>query len=237
MYKKDKDFYVAPGGFWLRNISSNSPDDDSKILVSFNIRSVTKELRFCVVPVEQVENIYRDRKCPREYCQDNYLKIERSVYTCEFDDSEHNEKIYLSKQGELVIESKAKGTYRFEEKKYCPVSGGFYSVPIRGNDHTIVLRSKEKLIKSFPELCTSFICRYNQDDELVDTKVINVDDTLAVKTIKITDNKIEPNLLYVEVNDIVEFSWKSKKPTSLTQINPNSDQPVRFFLRTTCLTC
>ncbi|CAF4125790.1 unnamed protein product [Adineta steineri] len=176
------------------------------------------EFIFCVIPSSRRGEISKTGICPLAYCTINHLVIQRRVQKYFLMNQKTNQKVYLHKGDtiELTWSSEDNITYRIEEKKYCPISGGLYT-PEQTFDSTL---AEGMYRKTFNELGMSFLFRYTDTNEIYDVIACIVNDEYKIKHILITDNKIQPNIIHIEQHDWIMFEWHGKHAQSIVQIEP-----------------
>ncbi|CAM4854988.1 unnamed protein product [Rotaria socialis] len=222
VYKDGDDYYPAVNGYTLRNIKSRSPENDRRLIFPFALTQSDIELYFCIIPSLQRQTIEKTRKCPKAYCEKNTLKVHKAEIKFSLTDEKEDQKIYLHKGESIDIEwiTTRNPGYRIEEKKYCPVSDGLYTVDRSSDNVSTRYLSRGKFSKTFTELGMSFLCRMNDKNQIHDIAACIVRETFKVKHIEIADDKIEPNIIWVQQNDFVRFAWKGKRKQTVVQIEP-----------------
>lgn len=219
VYQDDKDFYRAHNGFALRQLTNRTPQANRRFNLSFALNKPTVDLFFYVIPSSENENPPKGNKYPRDKCQPNRIVIKKPEFIVELTDQPQNQKMYLHKGDTVEISwSSSKGaSYRIEERHYCPVSGGFYPVhnPNIQREHA----PKGKLNNTFLDYGMSFFVRLTSKNEIYDLTTCVVHDRYSVSPIKITDQLIEPNLIWIEQTDYIEFEWTTKRKQSIVEID------------------
>ena len=134
---------------------------------------------------------------------------------------------------ELEVSSKQGIAYRIEEKKYCPVSGGLYTVEQTSD----IALSNRRYTKTFDEYGMSFLFRFTDKNQLHDitTCVINTKYKVQFESIKITGNNIQPNIISIEQNDWLHFEWDTEREETSIQIeqlyiDENKQQPIEVCI-------
>ncbi|CAF1275038.1 unnamed protein product [Rotaria magnacalcarata] len=222
VYKDGDDYYPVVNGYTLRNIKSRSPENDRRLMFPFALTQSDIDLYFCIIPSLQRQTIEKARKCPKAYCEKNILKIQKAEIKFPLTDEKENQKVFLHKGESIDIEwiTTRNTGYRIEEKKYCPVSDGLYTVDRSSDNVSTRYLSKGKFSKTFTELGMSFLCRMNDKNQIHDMIACIVHEAFKVKHIEIVDDKIEPNIIWVQQNDWVRFAWKGKRKQTVVQIEP-----------------
>ena len=226
VYEYNKNFYRAHNGFQLRKVTNRTPPEKRRLNLSFALVKPSTELIFCVMPSVENQNLPSNHKYPKEKCQPNRLKITQPEFNVVLDDQQQNQKVYLHKGDTLTITwSSSRGaTFMIEERQYCPVSGGLYTVP-NSEDSQGKMSSQEKFKKTFIDYGMFFFVRLTSKNEIHDVTTCVVNDNYTVKSIKITDKGIEPSIIWIEQTDFIEFRWNTKRKQSITQINPTQIDP------------
>lgn len=222
VYKDGNDFYRVVNGYDLYNIKQNTPEGDRRLLLSIALRQPEIDLYFCVIPSSERKSIPVNGKCPRQNCEGNALKIKKCDVKLNLTDERESQKVYLNRGDTLQIDwaGKSRSGYRIEEKKFCPVSGGLYTVDSTSETTSSRSLAKGKFLKTFDEFGMSFLFRLNDTNEVHDITVCIVNDTYKVKHIKITDNNIEPNLIWIDQGDSVALEWETKRKQTIVQVEP-----------------
>ncbi|CAF1044498.1 unnamed protein product [Adineta steineri] len=220
VYRNGNDYYKIYNGFELCNITYCTPEEKRCMFLSLALDpdlSAT-EFIFCVIPSSRRGEISKTGICPLAYCTINHLVIQRRVQKYFLMNQKTNQKVYLHKGDtiELTWSSEDNITYRIEEKKYCPISGGLYT-PEQTFDSTL---AEGMYRKTFNELGMSFLFRYTDTNEIYDVIACIVNDEYKIKHILITDNKIQPNIIHIEQHDWIMFEWHGKHAQSIVQIEP-----------------
>ncbi len=245
VHRDGDDYYRVDNGLELSNISSRTPANENRMLLSFELPQDQSEmdLYFCVIQSSKYAILPKTRKCPKKYCEKNRFKIEKHVQKISLTDEEKNQKVYLRKGDtiELNWSSKHGTTYRIEEMKYCPISGGLYTVK-QTSDRAL---SEREYRKTFNEFGMSFLFRWTDTNQIRDITVCVIDEKYKIKHVKITDNDIrsnftsteeniishlpntvrtKENVISIEQNDWIMFEWFFEKDTrreqTIIQIEP-----------------
>ena len=222
VYKDGDDYYQITNGFKLLNIKTNTLQKNRRIVLSFNLNQSNMELYFCIIPSSQREAILTSRKCPNEYCEKNCLILHKSEIKFSLTDNKESQKVILHKGDTIELEWTSKrGTgYRIEEKKYCPISGGLYTIEQISETATTHAISKGKYFKTFNEFGTSFLFRITETNHIHDIFVCIIKEKYQIKYIEITDMDIQPNIITIEQNDSIVFEWNTKQEQTIVQIEP-----------------
>ena len=225
VYKDGNDYYRVHNGFELFNIKNRTPENDRRILISFDLSPSETDLYFCIIPSSERDNVSKSRKCPKDKCEGNHLKIRKFQMKFELTDAVESQKVYLHKGDTIELEwaTKRANGYRIEEKKYCPISGGLYTVPQTSDNASNKYSSKGKFSKTFDDFGMSFLIRYTDSNQVHDMTVCVINDTYKIKHIEIKDdnnNTDPPNPIWIELNDWVVFEWNTKRKQTIVQIEP-----------------
>jgi hypothetical protein len=223
VYKDGNDYYRINNGYELFNIKSRTPAHDRRILLSIALSPPSTDLYFCIIPSSDRETISKTRKCPKDKCEPNRLTVKKCEIKFSLTDEKDSQKVYLHKGDTIELEwvTKHGNGYRIEEKKYCPISGGLYTVEQAPDNVSNKLSSKGKFSKTFMEFGMSFLFRYSDGNQIHDVTVCVVNDTYRIKHIEINDkNNNQPNLIWIELNDWVVFEWNTKRKQTIVQIEP-----------------
>jgi hypothetical protein len=222
VYKDGDDYYQITNGLKLLNIKNNTSQKNRRTVLSFNFNQSNMELYFCIIPSSQRETILTSRKCPNEYCEKNCLVLHKSEIKFSLTDNKESQKVILHKGDIIELEWTSKrGTgYRIEEKKYCPISGGLYTIEQISETATNRAVSKGNFRKIFNEFGTSFLFRITETNQIHDIFVCIIKEKYQIKHIEITDMDIQPNIITVEQNDSIVFEWNTKQEQTIVQIEP-----------------
>ncbi|CAF3616975.1 unnamed protein product [Adineta steineri] len=222
VYKDNTDYYRIDNGIELFNINNNTSEKKRRIVLSFSFHCTTMELYFCIIPSLQHETYFKSRQCPKENCEKNYLVIYRNEMKFSFNDNKESQKIILHKNDTIELEwiSKRGNSYRIEENRYCPISGGLYKIEQPSDIITNHAVSQGKFQKTFNEYGTSFLFRLTETNQIHDIMVCIIKDKYQIKHIEITDINIQPNIISIEQNDSIIFEWNTKEKQTLIQIDP-----------------
>jgi hypothetical protein len=223
----DDEYYRVDNGLELSNIGTRKPANERRMLFSFELPQDQSEmdLYFCVIPSSKYSILPKTRKCPKKYCEKNRFKIEKHVQKISLTDEAKNQKVYLRKGDtiELNWSSKHGTSYRIEEMKYCPISGGLYTVEPTSNRAL----STGEYRKTFYEFGMSFLFRWTDTNQIHDITVCVIDEKYQIKHIKITDNDIqsnftstEENFISIEQGDWIMFEWDTNREQTIVQIEP-----------------
>jgi hypothetical protein len=222
VYRDGHDYYLIHHDFNIKlfNVKARTPEKDRRVLLSLALDEDVYEtyLYFCVISSSQREKVLKTRKCPKENCEPNYLIIRKHVVEINLTDDEQNQKVYLRKGDTIELKwSSEHGTaYHIEEKKYCPISGGLYTPESTSGR----ILSKETYINTFNEFGMLFLFRLTDTNQIHDITVCVINDTYKIKHVKITDNNIQPNIIWIEQCDWIIFEWKTTCETTIVQIEP-----------------
>jgi len=218
VYKDGNDYYRVNNGYELLNIKNGTPKNERRILLSLALNQSSIDLYFCIIPSSERQTILSTRKCPKINCESNYFKIQKCEIKFSLNDEKESQKVYLHKGDTVELEwtTKHGSSYRIEEKKYCPISGGLYTVEQKSDRSS----AKGKFSKTFNELGMSFLFRLTDTNQVHDITVCIVNDTYKVKHIEITDNDIQPNSIWIEQSDWIIFEWNTKRKQTIVQIQP-----------------
>jgi len=220
VYKDDKDYYRVIHGYELLNIKSRTPATERRILFSFALNQPETKLYFCIIPSSQRETVSTTRKCPKVNCEKNCLKIHQSEIKVSLTDEKNIQKVYLNKGETIEIKWSTKHGYRIEEKKYCPISGGLYTVEQSSNNISNRFSKTGTFSKAFNDYGMSFLFRLNDKNEIHDITVCVVNQIYKMKHIEITDDNILPNIIWIEQSDWIVFEWDTKRKQTMGQIEP-----------------
>jgi len=222
VYKDGNDYYRVNNGYELWNIKNRTPENERRLLLSLALNRPEIDLYFCIIPSSQRETILATRKCPKNNCESNCLHIKKCEIKFPLTDEKESQKVYLHKGDTIELEWVTKNgtSYRIEEKKYCPVSGGLYTVEQTSDNQSNRSSAKGKFSKTFKEFGTSFLFRLTDTNQIHDITVCIINDTYKIKHIEITDNNIQPNLIWIEQTDWIIFEWNTKRKQTIIQIHP-----------------
>jgi hypothetical protein len=224
VYRDGQDYYRIDGGIELFNLKTRTPKKNRRWLLSLGLNEDVPEiyLYFCVNPSSQREAL-KARKLPpvnfEENCHTiNCLEIKKRVEEIYLTDEEKNQKVYLHKGDTIKLKwSSENGTaYHIVEKKYCPISGGLYT-PESTSGRVL---SKGEYRNTFNEFGMLFLFRLNDINQIHDITVCVIDNKYKIKHIKITDDNIQPNIIWIEQCDWIIFEWKTTCKTTIVQIEP-----------------
>ncbi|CAF2099167.1 unnamed protein product [Rotaria magnacalcarata] len=110
VHKDENDYYRINNGFELYNINNHTPKNYRRISLSLGLPQSKIELYFCIIPSSQRQ----------------FIRV-TSNFRC---DNKESQKLILHKDDTIELEwaSKRGNGFRIEEKKYCPISGGLYTL-------------------------------------------------------------------------------------------------------------
>jgi hypothetical protein len=229
VYKDGDDYYRIDSGYELINIKSRTPKNDRRMLLSLALDENQSEidLYLCVILSSDREKLSKTRRLqqvnfgeniyPVKCYTINRLTIKKRENKIFLQDEEKNEKVYLNKGDTIKVEwLQDNNDYRIEEKKYCPISGGLYTVEQTSNTSS----SKREYKKTFNEFGISFLFRLNDKNQIHDITVCVINDTYKIKYIQINDNNIQPNIIRIEQNDWIIFQWNTVREQTIVQIEP-----------------
>lgn len=222
VYKDGNDYYRTVNGFELFNISSNTPKTNRRITLSLALHQPKFELYFCIIPSSRRQTIFKSRKCPVENCGKNCLTVHKSDIKFSLSDNKESQKLTLHKGDTIELEwiSKRGNCYRIEEKKYCPISGGLYTVEQSSDVITSRALPKGTFRKTFNEFGTSFLFRLTDTNRIHDIIACVVKSKFNMKFIDITDDGIQPQVMTIEQNDSIIFQWNVTGKQTIQQIEP-----------------
>lgn len=213
VYKEGDDYYRINDSSPLIDINNSTPTNDRLMLLSLALNRNENEseseidLYFCVFASSRRRSLLTTSKCPGRNCESNRVRIRKRGRSITLADERKNEKYILKKGDSIQLEvlSEHGIAYRIEEKKYCPVSGGLYTVEQTSD----IASSKILYTKTFDEYGISFLFRFTDTNQLHDitTCVVTTRHEAQIKKIKITHNNIQPNKLSIEHNDWILFEW------------------------------
>ena len=241
VYKDGDDYYLINDSSPLRDINSSTPTNDRLMLLSPALKRNGNEsesgvdLYFSVFPSSRRNSVLETPKFPRRYCKSNRVTIRNRGKVISLTDEQTNQKVFLNKGDtiELELSSNRGIAYRIEERKYCPVSGGLYTV----EQTSARALSKRRYAKTFHEYGMSFLFRFTDKNQLHDiiTCVIDTKYKSQIKSIKITDNNIQPNKIAIEQNDWILFEWDTEREGISIQIeqlytDENEQQPIKVCI-------
>jgi hypothetical protein len=230
VYKDVNDYYRVNNGYQLLNIKNRTPENERRILLSFSLNQPSIDLYFCIIPSSERQTILSTRKCPKINCESNHLKIQKCEIKFPLTDTKESQKVYIHKGDTIELDwtTKSATGYRIEEKKYCPISGGLYTVEQTSDTISNRTSAKGKFCKTFNEFGMSFLFRLTDTNQIHDVTVCIVNDTYKVKHIEITDNHIQPNIIWIEQSDWIIFEWNTKRKQTFVQIHPyNIDETTK----------
>lgn len=220
VYKDGDDFFPVVNGYELRNVKNNTPAAERRLLFPFALTDSDIDLYFCIIQSSERQAVTKARKCPRQSCETNVLKIHKPEIKISLGDATESQKVFLHKGETIEIDwltTQSVG-YRIEEKKYCPVSGGLYATQQSSEYISTRISSKGTFSKTFNDFGMTFLCRINDKNNIHDITACIVDESFAIKLIEITDDKILPNIIWLEQNDWIRFSWNGKHKQTFVQI-------------------
>lgn len=222
VYKDGNDYYRVVNGYELFNIKNRTPENERRVLLSLALNQPAIELYFCIIPSAQRETIATTRKCPKNNCDKNSLKIHKCEIKISLTDEKYSQKIYIHKGDTIDIDwiSKQGVGYRIEERKFCPISGGLYVVEQTSENATTRSSGKGKFSKTLPDFGMSFFFRLTDTNQIHDITVCVVNDTYKVKYVELQDDGIKPNLIWIEQGDWIAFEWNTKRKQTIVQIEP-----------------
>ena len=222
VYKDGNDYYRVTNGLELLNIRNDTPEKSTRILFSFALNQPEVELYFCIIPSSQRATFSKTRQCPKENCERNCVKLNKAETTFSLNDNKESQKIYFHKGDTIELDWTSKrGTgYRIEEKKYCPISGGLYTVEQSSETTSTRAVSSGKFTKTFNEFGMSFLFRLTDTNQIHDITVCIVKERYKIKHIEVTDTIIEPNIIWIEQNDSIVFEWNTQRKQTIAQIEP-----------------
>ena len=228
VYKDGNDYYRVSNGYELLHVKNRTPENERRVLLSLALNSPEIDLYFCIIPSSQRETVLATRKCPKINCENNRLIVRKCEIKFSFTDEKESQKVYLHKSDTIDIEWKSKNgsSYYIEEKRFCPVSGGLYTVEQTAENITQRPTTKGKFTKTFNDFGMSFLFRLTGVNQVHDITVCIVNDTYKVKHVEITDTNIQPNLIWIEQSDWIVFEWNTtKRKQTIVQIQPFAVDP------------
>ncbi|UJR33950.1 hypothetical protein I4U23_021368 [Adineta vaga] len=233
VFKDGNDYYPVNHGYKLLNLKNRTLPKQRRLLFSYDLNQPELELYFCVIPTSQRDSIARARKYPRIHCEKNCLKLYQNDIKFHLTDEKQSQKVYMHQTDTIQIEWISQIPYRIEEKKYCPVSGGLYTVEATSAKKSNRFSTKGSFMKTFNELGMSFLIRYTETNEIHDVIICIVNEKYKMKHIEITDESIQPNVLWIEKADWLVFDWNTKRKQTVIQIEPftvdkNSKQSIEL---------
>ena len=222
VYKDGNDYYRVASGYELLNIKNRTPENKRRLLLSLALNQPEIDLYFCIIPSSQRESIFATRKCPKVNCELNCLKVQKCQIKFSLTDEKESQKVYLHKGDTIELDwtGEAGSAYRIEEKKFCPISGGLYTVEQTSETVSNRPLARGKFAKTFNDFGMSFLFRFNNTNQVHDVTVCIVNDTYKVKHIEINDNNIQPNIIWIEQSEWIAFEWNTKRKQTIIQIEP-----------------
>ncbi|CAF0883109.1 unnamed protein product [Adineta steineri] len=220
VYKDGNDYYRVDNGFKLTNIKNRTLKKNRQISFSYDLNQPELELYFCIILSSERETIAKTRKLPKNNCEKNCLKLYQSEIKFTLNDTTESQKVYLHKGDTVEVEWATKENYRIEERKFCPVSGGLYTVAQTPNNISNRFSKKGTFKKTFTDFGMSFLFRLTDKNKIHDVIVCIINESYEMKLIEIADNNIQPNIIWIEQNDWIVFDWNTKTKQSVTQIEP-----------------
>lgn len=228
VYKDENNFYRVDNGLTLLNISKTSSNKERRLPISFVLNQSEIDLYFCVIRSNEHETYSKSRQIDRTFCEKNHLIIHKNELKITLTDNKESQKIVLRQGDTIELDwiTKRTGGYRIEEKKYCPISGGLYRVEQTAN---LSANTKGNFRKVFHECGTSFLFRLTETNQIHDIIVCVIKDKYRITSVELTDTNIQPNVIQIEQNDIVQFQWNTKQQKQMFgQIEPfNVDQQTQ----------
>ncbi|CAF4237631.1 unnamed protein product [Rotaria socialis] len=222
VYKDENDYYRIHNGFELYNINNTTRKRNRRISLSLALHQPKIELYFCIILSSKRQVVFKSRKCSVENCEKNCLIVHKSDIKFTLSDEKESQKLILHKGDTIELEwsSKRGNGYRIEEKKYCPISGGLYTVE-QPSELTISRpQPKGCFRKTFTEFGTSFLFRLTDTNRIHDIIACIVKSKFKVSYIDITNDNIQPNIISIEQHDSIIFQWNTTEKQSVQQIQP-----------------
>jgi hypothetical protein len=237
VYKDGNDYYRVNNGYELKSIKTRTAENDRRLLLSLALNQEHIDLYFCIIPSSQRDTILETRKCPRKHCEKNRLTIKKCEIKFALTDEKDSHKVYLHKGDTVEIDwtSKTGTAYRIEEKRYCPISGGLYTVEHKGENPSTRPSARGKYSKTFNDFGMSFLFRLTETNQIHDVIVCIINDTYKVKHVEVKDTNIEPNIIWIEQSDWIVFEWNTKRKQTVIQIDPFSIDENQQKAMETCI--
>ncbi|UJR13408.1 hypothetical protein I4U23_000423 [Adineta vaga] len=214
VYKDGNEYYRINNGIELLNINRKTSKNQRRIQLSFNLHCSTKKFYFCIILSSQREILSKSRQYPNECCENNCLILHQNPLKLTLTDIKASQKVILHQGDTIEFEwtSRSNTHYRIEENKYCPISGGLYTIESS--------LSKGNFRKTFYEYGTSFFFRLTQTNQIHDIITCLIKEKYQIECIEITDMNIQPNRVIIEQNDSIIFEWNTKEKQTIVQIDP-----------------
>ncbi|CAF0736434.1 unnamed protein product [Didymodactylos carnosus] len=219
VYRDRSDFYRVPNGIELRNISK---DQTGPVSLSFDLTNDEKGREIYFYIGLSADNTKTDprQKYLQNTCENNKINIKPVDAKFSYLDTEDNRKVYLRKNDILEIDwIKAKGAYRIEEKKYCPVSGGLYTISDTSSQ-TQKTAQRATFKKQIDQLGISYFIRVDEHKAVKDILVCIVENSYRYKYVRLTDDNNELKPIVIDQDDWIIWEWDTKKKQSIKQIDP-----------------
>ncbi|UJR19905.1 hypothetical protein I4U23_023037 [Adineta vaga] len=219
--KEHDNYYRIKNGYALFDITNRTPEKDRLLPLSIELPPDQSEidLYFCVIRSSQRDSILEDPICPEKYCELNHLKMTKRQTKISLTKEETNQLTHLYKGDTIELDwsTEHETGYQIEEKKYCPISAGLYTIPPTLNKTS---SSRRKYRKTFNEYGMSYLFRLTDTNQIHDITVCVVNNTYNRKYVSITDYDIRPNFLTIEQDEWVIFEWDTTNKQSIVQIEP-----------------
>ena len=203
----DEDFSPVKNGLALSSVNKDTPVSERRLSMSFDLEEAKIDLYFCWIP--SVEREKFSSRCPKDVCEKNRLQLFKSETKIALTDNRESQQITLH-QGETIEvswASKRAMAYRMEEKHYCPISGGLYSVH---SDRTAA-SSKGSFRQTFGQFGMSFLFRLTENNQIHDILVCTINKKHKIKHIPIHQPAAERALISIEQNESIVFQWHTEQ--------------------------
>lgn len=218
------------GGTHLTDLQANSPVASRRLALSIAIRDESIDLHFALFPSNQRDAVLHSPTIPRQLCDAHRFTIFSSVVKVSFTDARESQKITLHRGERLQLEwnSKKGVPYRIEEKRFCPVSAGLYTVHRSAPPSASITGQWSE---TFDELGTTYLFRLTESNQIQDILVCLVKKRFALHLLRIDDRTIDPPRLDIEQHDSVLFHWHTHDKLTFTPVEPfrrdrQSNQPI-----------
>lgn len=227
VYQDGNDFYEVPNGFHFYGLHKRTDTTKSRFVLSLKFEENETSILFCVMKSTANEKSTKQRKFPKSQCEQNLLIIQKPEFSFDLTDEKINQKVYLHQSDQIKLKwSSDEGiAYRIEERRYCPVSGGFYTVDEEKNETSRRGKIKGQFTRRFEDLGTSFLCRLTDKNELHDVTICVVTGAYQIKRIEFEENAIKPYSIEIEQGHSIEFVWSTKRKLTFYQIDSFHTDP------------
>ena len=224
VYRSDDDERFSPvnNGLELIHLNRQTSVNERRLTMSFELTEEKIDLYFCWIPSNQRrKNDDDEKECPKE----NRIELVKSETKVSLTDQRESQQICLHQGETLQVSwsSKRGQSYRIEEKHYCPISGGLYTV-----DQSTSTSSKGMFVKRFDQFGMSFLFRLTENNQIHDILVCTINKKHSIKhrQLKNNDDDEQTSTIVIEQNDSIVFQWNTEEKLHV-QIDQfvGTDQP------------